>query len=392
VAPLLIFEPDEIGHRANYFNSFIRHASSHPETGEVIYAISEKLFSRLEPSTLQKLSASDGRLRVRLLTEPEVRVVGRSAMEVRSNFSRWRLAVNIAGEEAAGRILFPLVDDVMKAAAIMPPTRFEISGIYFRPTTHFAEYWKGALGMTRQAAKTLLVRRFLDRRDTKCLSSFDPWFTDFAQSAYNNGAKVRTVPEPIDVPGASEQSVRLRARRTIRFLFFGALQKRKGVAEFIEAFKFLNQAYRSKAEFSICGEGELSSLVRQALPEIEAEGWKIKFEQGFLPEPVLMERLNAADAILAPYRNHIGSSGALYVAAGLRCPVITQGTGLLGRQVAKYRLGEAIDTGSPEQIARAIARITDALLSNSSNVDADYEGFSAGHGSEAFARAIYEHS
>ncbi|HVP83444.1 MAG TPA: glycosyltransferase [Rhizomicrobium sp.] len=387
--PLLIFEPEEIGHRANYFNAFIRHAAAHPETGEVIYALSEKLFLRLEPNTLQELSASDGRLRVRLLTEPEIQFVERSAMEVRSNFNRWRLALKIAAEETAGRILFPLLDDVMKAAAIMPVTRFEISGIYFRPTTHFAEYRKGPVGLTRQAAKALLVKRFLDRGDSKSLSSFDPWFTDFAQSAYSNGAKVRTVPEPIDVPGADKPP---RANGAIRFLFFGALQKRKGVAEFIGAFKYLNPDYRSMAEFSICGEGELSSLIRQALPEIKARGWKINFEQGFLPEPVLMERLKAADAILAPYRDHIGSSGALYVAAGLRCPVITQATGLLGRQVTKYRLGEAIDTGNPEQIARAIEQTTDRLFSNASNVDADYEGFSAGHGSEAFAQAIYEHS
>jgi glycosyltransferase involved in cell wall biosynthesis len=386
--PLLIFEPEEIGHRANYFNAFIRYAAAHLETGEVIYALSEKLFSRLEPNTLHELSASGGRLRVRLLTEPEIHLAERSLTEVRSNFNRWRLAIKIAAEEAAGRILFPLVDDVMKAAAIMPVTRFEISGIYFRPTTHFAEYWKGPVGLMRQAAKALLVKRFLDRGDTKSLSSFDPWFTDFAQSAYSHGAKVRSVPEPIDVPGADKPP---RANGAIRFLFFGALQERKGVAEFIGAFKYLNPAYRSKVEFSICGEGKLSSLIRQALPTIEAEGWKIKFEQGFLPEPVLMERLKAADAILAPYRDHIGSSGALYVAAGLRCPVITQETGLLGRQVAKYRLGEAIDTGNPEQIARAIERIADALSSNASNAGADYEGFSAGHGSDAFARAVYEH-
>lgn len=386
---LLIFDTEAGGHRANYFNCFIAHASAHPETGKVVFAIAPDLLARLEPQWRQRLKEQDGRLCLRLLTAVELVRANRRGAEVFRNFARWRLALRIAGEQKVSHVHFPLVDDVMKAAAVMPRTPYLISGIYFRPTTHFPENWRGVKGYLRQWGKRFFLMRYLARRDTVALLSFDAWFAEHAK-AMAWGGKVGTLPEPIDPPPKTAPDVRPPSRRAdegMHFLFFGALQARKGLPEFLDALCLLPPRVLTRSHFTICGEGEMAELVHTRLPELKGRGVNLRYDNRFLSEAELAAEFARADVFLAPYRHHIGSSGAVYVAAQYRKPVITQGWGLIGRQVRRYRLGLAIDTARPEQIAQAIETL--ALGGDTPGAAPDYDGLVRGHGCAAFARMVF---
>jgi glycosyltransferase involved in cell wall biosynthesis len=387
VTGLLFIDTEEGGHRANYFNCFIEYAASHPDAGKVIFAISQRLLERLEPRWRQCVEAGDGRLVLRRLTGPELARANQPGPEVRRNFARWKLAMAIAREMRATHIHFPLADDIMKAASVMPGTPYRISGIYFRPTTHFLENWRGVKGYLRQWGKRFFLKRFLARPDTIALLSFDSWFTDFARAG-SGGDKVYALPEPID-PASAVLLVPRQSGGRVRFLFFGALQARKGLPELLEALPLLSTATLERTSFAVCGEGELSGLVREKLPKLRHGGVCLRFDNRFLSESELETEFARADVFLAPYRNHIGSSGAIYVAAQYRKPVITQDWGLIGRQVRRHRLGAAIDTTDPARIAAAIEAMT-LLIENGRDDTADYDGLVRGQGRKAFAQAVFE--
>jgi glycosyltransferase involved in cell wall biosynthesis len=390
---LLIFEPEATGHRSNYFNAFVGFARAHAEVGTVICAIGSELAERLAPEMRQALEAHDDRLRLRLLSPGEIASANRPGSKMVRDLTRWRMAIRIAHAETATALHFPLLDDVLIGAALMPATRLKISGIYFRPTMHFEERWKGASGYARQATKDLIVRRYLARPDTVAMLSYDAYFTSYAREHYRQGSKVHTLSEPIDAIKAEGQPVRARdPGQPVKFLMFGGLQRRKGVAELLMALAMLKPAYRPLAQFRICGEGEMSSLVRDRMPALREADIRIEFENAFLSEEDLEKRLSEADVFLAPYQRHIGSSGMVYSAAAYRRPIITQCSDLIGRQAKNYHLGESVDTANPAEIARAIERLTDQIRRGESDPLADYAGFIKGHGREAFARLVFEKS
>lgn len=384
----LVFATEAAGHWANYINTFVRYAVAHQETGSLTFAISDDLVHRLAPEVIDILQSPDRRIRLRLLTDHELASANNARFEVQRNFSRWRLALRIAEELDVSSILFPLVDDIMKAASVLPDSRLSISGIYFRPTMHFPESWRGLKAFLRQAGKAFFVKRYLRRRDTAALFTFDPYFTNHARRRYAKGDKVITIAEPIDMPrgNAPETAAEGQLRRQVNFLMFGGLQRRKGVRELLDALLEITPEYRDKIRVVICGEGELGSEIESCLPDIRRRGIQIEFEHRFLTEAELNARYLAADVFLAPYRDHIGSSGVLYVAASLHRPVIAQNSGLVGRQVVHHRLGEAVDTANPREIARSMERMVQRIVRREPS-DADYDGFTSGHGCSAFAKA-----
>jgi hypothetical protein len=83
----------------------------------------------------------------------------------------------------------------------------------------------------------------------------------------------------------------------------------------------------------------------------------IELEDGFVTDEQLANEITGADIILAPYQNHIGSSGVMHWAVAAKKPLIAQDTGLIGYQVSKYGLGTAINCGNPKVIANEIGSI-----------------------------------
>lgn len=383
---LLIFEAGAEGHRALYMDIFIHHAAENPSVGVVTFAISELLANRLSGETLLLLKKHPNRLKMRILTSKEVAVSAGLTCRFLSSRNNWKLALNIAEESGSTQIHFPLLDDFLVGAMRMRKTSFEITGIYFRPTMHFSEYWCGMIGGVRQIVKEYLFKKFLVRSDVSRIYCFDRYFVAFASQKYPNGWKVCTLAEPFDPPQAAESSVSSKNR--VRFLLFGALQARKGVLELLAALRDLPRDVIDRAHFTVCGEGEMGDEIEASAPILHARGVRFEFRRGFLPQEELDRELAKADVILAPYRNHLGSSGAIYIAAALQKPIIAQETGLIGRQVREYGLGRTVDTSSPAKIAEAISDLTRTPSRERLKFDKRVREFSQSAGVRHFAEAI----
>lgn len=109
----------------------------------------------------------------------------------------------------------------------------------------------------------------------------------------------------------------------------------------------------------------------------------IELEDRFVTDPQLASELAGADIILAPYQNHIGSSGVMHWAVAANKPLIAQDTGLIGYQVSKYGLGAAINCRKPELVANAVTNVA----TESGRPSGDFE---KRHRPDAFVRNIVD--
>jgi len=170
-------------------------------------------------------------------------------------------------------------------------------------------------------------------------------------------------------------------------LLFGALTRRKGIFEALQAWSCLSPPDRARFALRFVGRlGQderapfLSALetARHAMPDAV-----IELEDGFVTDQQLASELAGADIILAPYQNHIGSSGVMHWAVAANKPLIAQDTGLIGYQVSKYGIGAAINCRKPELVANAVTNVA----TESRRPHGDFE---KRHRPDAFVKNILE--
>ncbi|MFD1810012.1 glycosyltransferase [Gemmobacter lanyuensis] len=170
-------------------------------------------------------------------------------------------------------------------------------------------------------------------------------------------------------------------------LVFGALTRRKGIFQTLDAWQHLAPADRAGLALRFVGRlGDAErapflenlAMKRAALPDAV-----IELEDRFLTDEDLAAEITGADIILAPYQNHIGSSGVMHWAVAAGKPLIAQKTGLIGYQVDRYQLGATTDCSDPKQIARAI-------MAASGQANAVLATFASKHTPANFVRTILD--
>jgi glycosyltransferase involved in cell wall biosynthesis len=385
---LLIFESESDGHRARYITSLANYAYEHPEICEIIFAIPAALVARIDSSLADKLGRAGYPVSLRLLTKAELAAVSPSLNKVSRSLSLWNSALRIAGEVGARNLHFLFADDVFIASAIARRhAGVSISGIYFRPSMPYPEYWSGVKGYARQTVKDRLVARFLGRKDVRNLFSLDPYFRPFAVTRYRHADKVVTLPEPYDPPvGGTTQKI---SGNRLGLLFFGVLDGRKGIVQLFDSFDLLSSEELNRIDIRIIGHGELAGFIDSRIDGLRRRGATASFINGFISEGEIDEAVARSDVVLAPYINHVGSSSVVLTAAHFRKPLIAPNIGLVGRQVSEFRTGSTVDTSSPAAIAAAIRRmLSEARSFLVEGKPPDYDGLVAGHGSREFAQTI----
>lgn len=160
----------------------------------------------------------------------------------------------------------------------------------------------------------------------------------------------------------------VKPRPSVRLLYFGIIHPRKGLLEFFDGLLRLSAAELSQIEIKAMGKvpkhgsSSYRDALRRVIAQLIARGATIQLTEEHVSEEVLDEALRWCDIVLAPYINHVGSSGVINIAAQYGRPVITQGTYQVGQEVRNNDLGMAIDTTSPEAVATAVRRILSAGL------------------------------
>jgi hypothetical protein len=204
----------------------------------------------------------------------------------------------------------------------------------------------------------------LRHRSVTTVFCLDGEFVKYARSRLRNWQKLKHLPDPVLYP-ASPLEIQapphwlhaLPQTRTC-FALFGALDDRKGILQTLDAIRLMGADITQQCSVVLAGRIDETikrtfyrqlECVRATVPTI----W-IHVEDRYLESEEIICLLKVADVVLAPYQSFLGSSGVLYWAIGAGRPVITQDYGLVGALTRKHRLGLAVDTRKPSEIAEAM--------------------------------------
>jgi glycosyltransferase involved in cell wall biosynthesis len=249
-----------------------------------------------------------------------------------------------------------------------PQTR--ISGVYFRPSFHFPEERP-----TTRLRKRLILRAALSNPAVRRVLTLDP----FAAKALAD-RRVVWVPDGFNPMPPTGHTADIRAEwgvapeRTV-LLFFGVVSSRKGIHQLLAA---LPRA-RSQERIALVIAGRIPETERQAVQASIAQARtqsdvQIVHDDRYIPEERIQDMFRTADAALVPYQRHTGSSNVLIRAAAEGVPVIGPSHGLMGRLIGHHRLGMAVNTEDPAELAAAIDRV---IASGTAGADRTGAGLAA---------------
>lgn len=270
-------------------------------------------------------------------------------------WAQWQAARR---EARKGPVFLPFFDHAVVAAALDPrpiPGGGRISGVIFRPPNRhgLADTWQSRIDSLRRWTTYSLARRTLGG-PLLTLDEAAP-----ASSAGQRSAALRYLPDPapdLTLLTSANPVPCDDGRRVV--LVFGALTERKGIFQALAAWDHLSPAFRANHVLRFVGRlgADERAPFLAALKACRARhpDARVDLEDRFVSDLDLAGEVLGAHVILAPYQNHVGSSGVLHWAVAAGRPLITQNTGLIGYQVERYGLGHATDCTDPAGIAAAL--------------------------------------
>ncbi len=132
-------------------------------------------------------------------------------------------------------------------------------------------------------------------------------------------------------------------------LFFGRIERYKGVRELLEAWRSLGDP---SATLVIAGKGDLSALWRKPLPP------SVDLRNRLIDDPEALDLFRRSAVVVLPYT---GASQSALVGAAyfFRKPVIVTRSGALAEYVEDRVMGWVVEPGDPEGLAAALREALD---------------------------------
>ncbi len=341
--------------------------------------------------------------------EPEINLVCISPAEAASlsrakglilrGFQEWTILCRYARILDSTHALLMYLDRFQAPLALGLRAPCALSGIYFRPSFHYAEFMNApSMGeKMRWLSRKLLVRRVLQNPSLQMLFCLDPYAVQ-RMAEFTSKAQVVALPDPVELPQAAPDEIALlRERLGIApddraFLLFGSLAYRKGIHQLLEALSLLSPSVAKRIVILLIGRiapEDRASLARRLEEVQSALPVRIIVRDEFVPEGEASLYFLMADVVLAVYQRHIGSSGILLRAAAALKPVLASDYGLMGELVKRHALGLAIDSSKPAEIARGIEQM---LLAEQRACDREkMRHFAEQNSPELFAKTIFSH-
>lgn len=141
-------------------------------------------------------------------------------------------------------------------------------------------------------------------------------------------------------------------------LHFGALAKRKGSLNILDAISLCSEKDLKNLTFIFAGkvDNEIKVDFYQLLNEIRGKV-QINIFDEFCSYEFLASLCRLSDFLLIPYLTTSQSSGVIGYAAQFNKPVVVPNKGLIGKLVKKYKLGILLTDSSPAAIRSFICNI-----------------------------------
>lgn len=183
----------------------------------------------------------------------------------------------------------------------------------------------------------------------KCFILNDYTAAIYLNKIWNSG-KFEYLPDPINCSSPSLIKPPSTTDK-IRFLHFGALTKRKGTINILEAIDSTDSSYLSNYEFIFAGKlyDEISFDFWRLIESIGDKA-SIVVKDYFLDYDELDRLCSECSVLLAPYSNTDSSSGVVSYAAKYNKPVIVPNSGMLAKLVKRNHLGICINNNSADCI------------------------------------------
>lgn len=400
---LMLFDLSIYGHHPSYIQHFIEYWNKQNYSGSLDIVVSPK-FIQFHIDVVKMAQECRKNINFIAISTAEEAALKPRKSGINRNiraFQEWSLLCKYATELQASKCLIMYFDTCLLPLALgrKPPCKF--SGIYFRPTFHysnFSNYLPNKKQRLQQWREKFILKRVLSNSHLQTLFCLDPLAIEHIKKLHAP-AKVVYLPDPValDIDNLPldnlKQKLKIDSNRKV-FLLFGALTGRKGIYQLLDAVMQLPQELCQKLCLLFVGE---ANAIDKALIEAkiatacQEKPIQIITQYQFVPDCDMQAYFQLTDIVLAPYQRHVGMSGILLLAAAAQKPVLTSNYGLMGEIVRQYRLGIAVDSTIPEQIAQGLMQCLEAAPERIGD-RVTMQEFAAQNSAEKFAQTLLEHT
>ena len=314
-------------------------------------------------------------------------------------FQEWNLLFKYASLLEATHGLLMYLDALQLPLALVQKLPCPLSGMYFRPVFHygdFSSFTPSARERFWQLRDKFFLARTLRHSQFKTLFCLDPFVVDRIKN-FNQNVEAIHLADPVQIYSDSDSQIEklredlgIHPSRTV-FLMFGAFRKRKGIYQLLDALTLLPTQLCEKLCLLCVGPVSAEQLVQTRLTEIsESLPLQIVKRDRFVADREIQPYFQVSDVILAPYQRHIGMSAILVRAAAAQKPVLSSNYGLMGELVKSYKLGIAVDSMIPAEIAKGLTQFL--LESPAKFCDfSSMKSFAEQNTAERFSSTIFQH-
>ena len=352
--PWLVFEPQTGGHRGDYVRWLLAGLRRNGRPIRIRFVLAHGILQE------------DGGLAPEIAAAPH----GVEFVEIPEETDRkqWPALLKKAISDAAPEhlLLFELTpwENWLSCHRLGVP----ISGILF---VQYPELdwscgpWSRRVGRwMRFRFKEWKTARWLKRQDWRSVFLFNgERACEYLNRRFGHTPVFRPIPDPAPLEGAAAGGPaslpvpRVRSEEEVRFLFPGTLSRRKGAEVLLKALGRVSSETAKRSVYILAGQAEARdrkaledrvARLRRRRPDI-----RLEWDDRFLPEPELQDRMWRSDWILAPYLRTEYSSGIFARAASAGIPILGPADGLLGRLIREWGLGRTAET-TPAAWAKAL--------------------------------------
>lgn len=397
---ILFFEPDIDGHQLDYIEHLCNYYIKNQLSVNIMFVVNQLFFEIIKNRNKTDIFNEYKNQEIKFveINQSEQRSLTTSGL-IKSAFYKWKIANKYAVFYEVNNLHFLFLDHLQLPLALKFNyfSKFRVSGILFRLTLNYTSKQNTIISRIKRHVKYTLYKGMLNNNKVSVLFSLDPFFKEYAINEFNNGFKVKSLPDPSLFSDAfdrySENIIQYPKKNKKLFLMFGHIERRKGILKLFDALEYLKEPILGSVIFCIAGKIDpdiKSELLRkQKKLLIMKKALSLHIIDKYIPEEELVSLLVSSDCVLAPYQEFSGSSSVILWSAGARKPVVTQTYGLIGKWVEMYKLGFSLDTSNPKLLADTIVKVADSskIFFNRAKMDS----FAKANTPNKFSEIIFSH-
>jgi glycosyltransferase involved in cell wall biosynthesis len=394
------------GHHGNYIQHLIDRAYQQGFEGAIDIVVLPE-FAEIHQDTVAAIDR---------YKQPSIDLVAISAAEATSlgsrdsgisralrNLREWQIFCKYAKDLQTTHALIMYLDTCELPLAIGMPSPCPFSGIYFRPSFHyhlFESYRPDRQERLQHWRERVTWDRIFRHPQLQTVFCLDPFaVTEIASQQHNDNLQIVHLADPVQpYPSLPSDMATLKTKLGIDphrhvFLLFGALDRRKGIYQLLDAIELLSPELCQQLCLLLVGKTnptERANIHLKITALCQTNPLQSIEHYDFIPEADVPNYFQLADAILAPYQHHIGMSGILLLAAAAGKPVLSSDYGLMGELVRRYQLGLAVDSTKPTEIAKGLATFLSALPQTLGNPN-QMKLFAEQNSIDLYTSTIFQH-